>query len=157
MKTMITTGMGLIALLLTFVGCSDNMGETDKRVAPVGQLVEPADGKEVVLEPSASSNVYFEWNYVDVEEAGTLTYQVVFDTQAGDFSQPIYKLQADNNGLKNNLTLTHKQLNPIASKAGIKPAEKGTLKWSVMATKGLQTLLATTENRLTITRLAGFE
>ena len=157
MKTMITTGMGLIALLLTFVGCSDNMGETDKRVAPVGQLVEPADGKEVVLEPSASSNVYFEWDYVDVEEAGTLTYQVVFDTQAGDFSQPIYKLQADNNGLKNNLTLTHKQLNQIASKAGIKPAEKGTLKWSVMATKGLQTLLATTENRLTITRLAGFE
>ena len=35
MKTMITTGMGLIALLLTFVGCSDNMGESDKRVAPV--------------------------------------------------------------------------------------------------------------------------
>ena len=68
MKTMITTGMGLIALLLTFVGCSDNMGETDKRVAPVGQLVEPADGKEVVLEPSASSNVYFEWDYVDVAE-----------------------------------------------------------------------------------------
>lgn len=77
-------------------------------------LLEPADGKSVVLEPSASSSVYFEWQTPSVEETGTALYQIAFDKVDGDFSKPVYVMCANNNGFGNYVSVTHKQLNQIA-------------------------------------------
>jgi len=141
---------------LIFVSCNDSMGDPDTRLSEVKTLIEPADGKTITLEPSASASVYFEWDYVKAEESGTAIYQIAFDKQDGDFSSPIYVMYADNNGYYNHVTITHKLLNKIAGMAGIMPSETGTLKWTIFSIKGTKTMKASQSNSLTITRLAGF-
>ncbi|MCD7713080.1 MAG: SusE domain-containing protein [Parabacteroides sp.] len=143
--------------VLAFTGCSDNMGDTDSRLAKVNTLLEPADGNSVVLEPSASASVYFEWDAVNAAEAGTALYQIAFDKADGDFSNPVYMMYANNNGYNNYVTVTHKQLNQIAGKVGIKPADTGTFKRTVFSSKGMQSMKSGVENTITVTRLAGFE
>lgn len=141
---------------LIFVSCNDSMGDPDARLSEVKTLIEPADGKTIVLEPSASASVYFEWDYVKAEESGTAIYQIAFDTQDGDFSNPVYVMYSDNNGYYNHVSLTHKLLNKIAGMAGIMPSETGTLKWTVFSIKGTKMMKADQSNTLTVTRLAGF-
>jgi hypothetical protein len=141
---------------LIFVSCNDSMGDPDARLSEVKTLIEPADGKTIALEPSASASVYFEWDYVKAEESGTAIYQIAFDTQDGDFSNPVYVMYSDNNGYCNHVSLTHKLLNKIAGMAGIMPSETGTLKWTVFSIKGTKMMKADQSNTLTVTRLAGF-
>jgi hypothetical protein len=154
----ICINLSIIATLLSmiFVSCNDSMGDPDTRLSEVKTLIEPADGKAIVLEPSASASVYFEWDYVKAEESGTAIYQIAFDKQDGDFSSPIYVMYADNNGYYNHVTITHKLLNKIAGMAGIMPSETGTLKWTVFSIKGTKMMKADQSNTLTVTRLAGF-
>lgn len=154
----ICINLSIIATLLSmiFVSCNDSMGDPDTRLSEVKTLIEPADGKAIVLEPSASASVYFEWDYVKAEESGTAIYQIAFDKQDGDFSSPVYVMYADNNGYYNHVTITHKLLNKIAGMAGIMPSETGTLKWTVFSIKGTKMMKADQSNTLTVTRLAGF-
>ena len=111
MKAIFIKLMFITSAVLVFMGCNDNMGDTDNRLASVSTLLEPADGKSVVLEPSASSSVYFEWQTPSVEETGTALYQIAFDKVDGDFSKPVYVMCANNNGFGNYVSVTHKQLN----------------------------------------------
>ena len=157
MKAIFIKLMFITSAVLVFMGCNDNMGDTDNRLASVSTLLEPADGKSVVLEPSASSSVYFEWQTPSVEETGTALYQIAFDKVDGDFSKPVYVMCANNNGFGNYVSVTHKQLNQIAGKVGIKPSDTGTFKWTILSSKGLQSVKAGVENKITVTRLAGFE
>ena len=157
MKTIYARLMLICVAMLAWMGCSDNMGDTDSRLANVGSFLEPADGKAVVLEPSNTASLYFEWDAVPEAEAGTMLYQIAFDQVEGDFSRPIYIMYSGNNGFNNYVTVSHKQLNQIAGKAGIKPADTGSFKWTVFASKGLQRAKAGVESLLTVTRLAGFE
>ena len=155
-KTGINLSIIISLISLIFVSCNDSMGDPDARLSEVKTLIEPADGKTIALEPSASASVYFEWDYVKAEESGTAIYQIAFDTQDGDFSSPVYVMYADNNGYYNHVTITHKLLNKIAGMAGIMPSETGTLKWTVFSIKGTKMMKADQSNTLTVTRLAGF-
>lgn len=157
MKAIFKKLMLVSSVALVFMGCNDNMGDTDGRLASVNTLLEPTDGKSVVLEASASASVYFEWKAASVEEAGTALYQIAFDKADGDFSKPVYVVSANNNGYNNFATVTHKLLNQIAGKVSIKPADTGTFKWTVFSTKGMQSMKSSVENKITVTRLAGFE
>ena len=89
MKAIFKKLMLVSSVALVFMGCNDNMGDTDGRLASLNTLLEPADGKSVVLEASASASVYFEWKAASVEEAGTALYQIAFDKADGDFSKPV--------------------------------------------------------------------
>lgn len=136
--------------------CNDNMGAPDSRLSEVKVLIEPSDGKTIVLEPSASASVYFEWEYASVESSGTAIYQIAFDKIDGDFSNPVYVINSDNNGYYNRVTIPHKLLNRIAGMMGIGASETGTFKWTIFSTKGTQVIKAVQENKITVTRLAGF-
>jgi hypothetical protein len=150
--------LSLITLVISaFVACSDNMGDTDSKLAEVKTLVEPADGKAVVLDPAATSSLYFEWDYVKTGKSGTAIYQIAFDKADGDFSRPIYMMASDNNGYSNSATITHKLLNKIAGRAGYLSSETGNIKWAVFSSKGEKALKSSRANTLTITRLAGFD
>lgn len=155
MKALLSKLSIIASLALAFVAC-DNMGETDSRLAPTDKLIEPADGKSVVLEASPSAAVYFEWNYSPVETSGTAVYQIAFDKADGDFSKPVYLASSSNNGLDNHISITHKQLNKIAGMIGIKPSDTGSFKWTVFTSKGTNAVKAAQENTITVTRLAGF-
>lgn len=157
MKSFIINITYFIFLSLILTACADTMGEPDNRITDVKTLVEPTDGKAIVLDPLPAASVYFEWDYVGVTDGGTATYQIAFDEVNGDFSKPVYVLSSDDNGFSNNATITHKQLNKIAGMAGIMPSESGTIKWTVFSSKGTNFMKGAVENTITITRLAGFE
>lgn len=143
-------------ITLLFAGCNDNMGEPDNSLTDVKGLTEPLDGKEVTLQPAASASEYFEWEHAVIQGGGPAIYQIAFDKADGDFSNPLYLVSSNNNGFTNSVALTHKQLNKIAGMAGINPSATGILKWTVFSSKGTNMLKAAAENRISITRLAGF-
>ena len=147
----------LSSLVLVSFACKEEMGKIDNRLTPVKELIEPANAKSVELLTAASASLYFEWKACPEEESGTALYQIAFDKTSGDFSSPVFVIQSDNNGYKNSVTLTHKQLNKIAGMLGIGASGTGTFKWTVLSSKGLKTMKAEQENTLTITRLAGFD
>lgn len=150
--------IALIILFATlFASCSDNMGTPDDRVAAVTSILEPMDAREVALESTVSASLYFEWDYINPKEAGVATYRIAFDTEDGDFSSPIHVMVADNNGLANHISVSHRDLNKIAGKVGITPSATGTIKWTVLSSKGTKTMKSSQEHNLIVTRLAGFD
>ncbi len=156
MKAISITYAMLFSFILAFTACSSDGEVRDLSVTAVKTLYEPDNGKAVVLQPSASASLYFEWEPSLAEDGGVVLYEVVFDKVDGDFSDPVYISTADNNGGSNHATITHKQLNQIAALAGIESAAQGTLKWTVYASKGIDPVRAEEERTLTLTRLAGF-
>ena len=156
MKAISITYAMLFSFILAFTACSSDGEVRDLGVTAVKTLYEPDNGKAVVLQPSASASLYFEWEPSLAEDGGVVLYEVVFDKTDGDFSDPVYISTADNNGGSNHATITHKQLNQIAALAGIESAGQGTLKWTVYASKGINPVRAEEERTLTLTRLAGF-
>lgn len=156
MKTTFIKLTIITSLLLAFVGCSKDDDLKNTHVTAVKTLYEPADGKSVVLQSSASATLYFEWEPAKAEDSGMVLYEVAFDKEGGDFSNPVYRMASDNNGGYNHVTISHKQLNKIAAMAGIGSAETGKLIWTVFSSKGINDVQAEESRTLEITRLAGF-
>ena len=156
MRKLFTILPYLFALSIVLIACDDTMGETDARLSEVETLIEPIDTKSIELETSASASVYFEWQYAQIKDGGPAIYQIAFDKLDGDFSNPVYVIGSDNNGFNNSITISHKQLNKIAGVIGIGPSETGTFKWTVFSIKGTKSMKAKQENKITVTRLAGF-
>ena len=61
------------------------------------------------------------------------------------------------NGSLSYATISHKTLNKVGAAAGLNSGETGTLVWTVMASRGLNSVMAKESKKLTITRLVGFE
>ena len=91
MKTIFST-IALFSAVLFATSCTEDMEYKDSKVSSVNQLYEPTDGKEVVLQSSASASLFFEWESAKAEDSGAPLYEVVFDKEGGDFSKPIYKV-----------------------------------------------------------------
>ena len=157
MKTIVNKLIIITSLVLAFTACKDEMGKINSQLSAVQTLVEPANAKVIALQPAASATLYFEWEACKVENSGTALYQIAFDKADGDFSNPVYVTNSDNNGYRNFANITHKDMNKIAKMMGIGPSATGTFKWTVFSTKGLQSMKASQVNSITITRLAGFD
>lgn len=156
MRKLFTILPYLFALSIVLMACDDTMGESDKRLSEVESLIVPVNDKVIELESSASASVYFEWHFAAVKDGGTAVYQIAFDKLDGDFSEPVYVMSSDNNGFNNNITISHKQLNKIAGMMGFGASETGSFKWTVFSIKGTRSVKAKQENKITVTRLAGF-
>lgn len=156
MKTSYFKTILFACVAIAFVACKKDNTLNNLNVTAVQTLYEPVNNKSVVLQASATASVYFEWEPALAED-GTLTlYQVAFDKEGGNFSNPVYKVTADNNGSNNHATVTHKQLNKIAALAGIPSATTGKLIWTVISSKGVNPKVGVVSNTLELTRLAGF-
>ncbi|MGQ1891615.1 SusE domain-containing protein [Thermophagus sp. OGC60D27] len=153
MKTKIILAFFSLFLLVSvfFVGCSEDEQFKNVTVTAVEKLYEPENEKYTVLQPSGS--MYFEWAKAYAEDNSIVYYEVLFDTQNGDFSDPIYIVTSDNKGLANGATITHKTLNDIAAKAGIELAEEGILKWTVRSNRGINFEEAIESRTITVIRL----
>lgn len=156
MKKIVIKLTMIASFVLAFIACNDNGEVRHLGVTPVKTLYEPDNGKAVVLQSSASASLYFEWEPARAEDGGAVLYEVAFDKADGDFSNPVAVVTADNNGGNNHASITHKQLNSIAAAAGVESAQQGTLKWTVLASKGINPVKAEEERTLVLTRLAGF-
>lgn len=143
--------------LSVFMACSKTMGDPDNNLKEVEKLIEPGNGKTLELQPTASASEYFEWSYAAVENGGPAIYQIAFDKENGDFSNPVYLTYSDNNGFSNSANISHKQLNKILGMMGVAPSETGKIKWTVFSLKGINAVKAIQDNTLTVRRLSGFE
>lgn len=145
-----------VSLLITLMlsSCLDNK-ELNLNVSAVNKLVEPYDQLSVPLQSSSSASVYFEWETATAEDGELVLYEIVFDREGGDFSNPIYRLPSENKGLRTYTSITHKQLNKIAALAGIEASATGQFIWSIVSSKGVNGKIAKESRTIEVTRLAG--
>jgi hypothetical protein len=139
-----------------FVSCEKDDRDINLNLSEVAALYAPNDNLSVKLEPATSASVGFEWEQAKAEDGSLVMYEVAFDKESGNFSQPIYKIASDGNGVQNKLSLSHKDLNRIANMAGIKALEKGKLRWTVMAYKGTNIKVSQMSRVIEVERPAGF-
>ncbi|HLQ99786.1 MAG TPA: SusE domain-containing protein [Sphingobacterium sp.] len=132
------------------------MNFKDVELTEVENFFEPQDNKTIKLISSSSASVFFEWEYALAQDGGGAQYEVIFDKVGGDFSKPLYKVLANNKGLENNAYVSHKTLNTIAALAGINPGESGDVQWSVISSRGINTVLSSQIRTINITSLEGF-
>lgn len=139
----------------TFTSCEKEK-TINSNISTVKELYYPEVGKYFKLQPATSAVVNFEWSAARAEDGSLVMYEVAFDTVGGDFQRPIYTVASNGNGVQNSLSLSHKVLNSIASKAGIQPSTSGSLQWTVIASKGLNEKRADSSRVIVIERPAGF-
>lgn len=156
MKTSYIKIVLFICAVLSLASCKKDDTLKNLNVTAVQALYEPVTNKSIVLQPSATATVYFEWESALAEDGSLTLYQVAFDKVGGDFSKPLYVASADGNGANTHATLTHKQINKIAALAGIASSATGKLIWTVISSKGVNPKVGAVSNTLEITRLAGF-
>lgn len=143
-----------VALLIS--GCKDD-DSINTNITPVQALYGPEDNKFVKLEPATNATLLFEWDRALAEDGTFVMYEVAFDKENGDFSAPLYKLVSDSKGAESKLTLSHKDLDKVAKLAGIKYFETGKLKWTVLASKGVNVQPAASARVLEVQRPIGYE
>ena len=146
----------LVALLGLLAGCKKDDKALDDTITPVSNYISPADDMFVKLDPPSNAAVTFEWSQARAADGTLVLYEVVFDKEGGDFSQPIYSTVSGTNGLDTKLVLSHGDLNKIANLAGIASQSQGKMKWMVNASKGLNVMPAAAARTLTVERPAGF-
>jgi hypothetical protein len=146
----------LITAASVFITACDDSDSINTNISPVKSLFAPADNLFVKLAPTTEASVVFEWEQSKAEDGTLVMYEVAFDKESGDFSSPVYKLVSDSKGLENSLTLSHKDLNKIANFAGIPSLGTGKLKWTVLASKGINVIQAEAVRNIEVERPAGF-
>ncbi len=143
-----------LTVMTIMTGCKNDEELSHTQVSPVTDLYAPDDNDFLNL--GAQSAAVFEWAAAKAADNGVVLYEVVFDTEAGDFSDPVYTLPADGNGLQRTLNLPFSELNRIAGMAGIQPEETGKLKWTVLSSKGINIQEPVVSRLIEVQRSAGF-
>ncbi|WP_143307161.1 SusE domain-containing protein [Chitinophaga vietnamensis] len=146
----------ILIIGILFFSCKKDNYKLNTNLKPVDKLMAPADNKYIKLQPTTSATVSFEWNQAYAEDGSLVLYQVAFDKEGGDFSNPVAIYAADGGGVQNKLTLSHKDLNSIAGKAGIASLATGKLKWTVLASKGYNVQKAQESRLVEVERPNGF-
>ncbi|HEK20437.1 SusE domain-containing protein [Mucilaginibacter sp. 44-25] len=154
-KIMKLAGGLLLAMIITS-SCKKDNKPLDLNFTPVGTLATPNDNADVKLDPTSSASVLFKWDAAQTNDGGVILYEIAFDKEGGDFSKPVAKVLSDGAGIQPQLTISHKDLNKIASAAGIASLSTGKLKWTVIASKGINAKPASVARSLQLERPAGF-
>lgn len=157
MKYMVTKSITAALLLALFSGCSKDERDINMELKEVTNLFTPVDDESILLKPATGQTVVFEWEQAKAADGGLVLYEVAFDQENGDFSQPFYQVVSDNKGVNNKLTLTHGDLNKIAELGGSQFFEKKKFRWTVLASKGTNVKKATMSRILELERPGGFD
>lgn len=153
MKT-IFTKLILMSITAFIIGCSDDDTLSHTEVSSVNALYAPEDNTFMNL--GAQSSALFEWQAAKAEDSGVVLYDVAFDTEEGDFSDPVYVMPSDGKGFQQTLNLPFSELSRIAGMAGIQPENTGKLKWTVFASKGLNIQQSEVSRVIEVERPGGF-
>lgn len=153
MKNILYNILGVLTVLVSIFSCQEDT-ELHTEVTPVNSLYAPENNAYMNL--GAQSSAVFEWEAAKAADNGVVLYEVVFDIESGDFSDPLYLLSADGRGLQRRLTLPFSELNKIAQMAGIQPEGVGKLQWSVQSSKGVNVQPLMEIRTIEVARPAGF-
>ncbi|GAO44644.1 SusE domain-containing protein [Flavihumibacter petaseus] len=152
LKQLLFAATGILAL----AGCEKDKNLDHTKVSEVTNIFSPEDNQFIQLQQSASASAVFEWEQARAEDGGLVMYEVAFDKEGGDFSNPVYKMVSDNGGVINKATILHSVLNNIASMAGIQSNSNGKLKWTVISSKGINAVTSSQVRTIEVKTLAGF-
>ncbi|WGQ10969.1 SusE domain-containing protein [Pedobacter gandavensis] len=155
MKINILSTACCLIVLLSIFGCKKDKEFKDVQITEVSTLYSPDDGKKMSL--SSSGSLYFEWEKATALDNGVVYYDVIFDKENGDFSKPIYSIPSDNLGIATGLAVSHKVMNTIGRLAGIESSEQGTIKWTVVSSRGISKVTSKQIRKLTFTRFGGID
>jgi hypothetical protein len=144
-----------LLVLVCIAGCKKDKSLDHTQVTAVNAIFAPANDAYIKLDPKAGSTD-FQWEQARAEDGGVVLYEVVFDKIDGDFSKPLFSYPSEGNGLYNRLTLSHTELNKIASNAGIESLATGKIKWTVRSSKGVNVQQSADVRTLELERPAGF-
>ncbi|RYY31981.1 MAG: hypothetical protein EOP46_20020 [Sphingobacteriaceae bacterium] len=148
-------GMAILALL-AITSCKKEVRDLNTNISAVSTLNLPVDAEDIDLKDPAVTAVQFAWEPASTEDGGVILYEIAFDKEGGDFSNPVYKAVSDGNGVQPRITLPRKELLKIAAFSGIEALSSGKVKWTVMASKGTNSLKGNASRMLTMQRPAGF-
>lgn len=126
--------LSLIAIML-LMSCTENYELKVGFDAPES-LVTPLNNQVIAIDLESGTQTYFEWSKSKSYYGGVVLYEVYFDKENGDFSNPIFKTVSNGGGGDNWLSLTPKQLISLAKLAGIAIDSEGVVKWKVVASQG---------------------
>jgi hypothetical protein len=146
----------ILAISLLAVQCDKNDRSINLNLTEVSNFFTPADGKYVLLKPAQNLTETFEWEPSKAEDGGLVLYEIAFDEENGDFSQPFYVLTSDNKGVLNKLTISHGDLNKVAELGGAAFFEKKKFKWTVLASKGTNIKRSALARTIELERPGGF-
>ncbi|MFD2826765.1 SusE domain-containing protein [Leeuwenhoekiella polynyae] len=154
MKSAIGKILVVFALFLGLVSCEDDDSLNIAEVSEVEALYSPENN--VFYNLGAQSAAIFEWQASKSADNGVVLYDVVFDEEGGDFSEPLYVTPSDGQGFSNKLNLSFTRLNEIATMAGIASESTGKLQWTVWSSKGLNVKQSSEIRTIEVERPAGF-
>lgn len=137
----------LLSLTVLFTACGEDYDLNTGFTVPT-TLKGP---ESVKLDLSSADNIVFSWEGGGANDGGIVLYQILFDKESGDFSEPLLKQQSDLGGLTKR-TLSPVELNKMARLAGLKTGETGSFKWTVTASRGGVERMAETSGKISITR-----
>ena len=142
--------------VLLFGACSKTERAINLNVSGVPGFFAPADGKYIKLKPAANLTETFEWDQAKAEDGSLVLYEVAFDQEGGDFSNPFYTVVSDNRGVNNKLTLTHGDLSKIAALGGSAFFQRKKFRWTVLSSKGTNVKKAAASRVIDLERPGGF-
>ena len=129
-------------------GCSDEGNEINYNIQTGNKLYLPAESESIDL--TLGSDVRFEWSPSIAEDNGFVSYELLFDRENGDFSQPLAAMTSQLTGSQTYLSVTAKDLNTVARAAGLGAQETGNIRWTVRASKGIKGSIYTESRLLTV-------
>ncbi len=156
MKNIILFCSVILITLLSVTSCKKEVRVLDTNITPVSELGTPVDQATIKLDPATGANIVFNWGAAQTPDSGLIQYEIVFDKADGDFSNPVHRVVSDGTGVQTKATITQKDLNKIASLAGIESSGTGNVKWAVVASKGTNSVISSQTRLLQLERPAGF-
>ncbi|WP_207424651.1 SusE domain-containing protein [Desertivirga brevis] len=155
MKSVIKVySMALLLMLLAIVSCKEDTTALNENLSTVGSLSLPADQTSIELKAD-NTPLLFQWTEAVAEDGDKVLYEIAFDRENGDFSNPVYKVLSNGNGVQPQKTLFHTDLIRIAAMLGIPSAGTGKVKWTVLASKGTNRKLGSVSRTMTLKRPEG--
>lgn len=146
--------------LLAFIGvtsCKKNEKELNENISSVAGLSLPANQTSIKLNPSdATASQQFKWAAASADDGGLILYEVAFQKEGGDFTNPVAKVLSDGGGIQPQVAISHKDLTKIAALCGISSSSTGKVIWTVIASKASNKKIGTESRTLELERPAGF-
>ncbi len=115
-----------------------NITITRKRILGSFNLSNPANNARLVITPNSTTPIVIDWTAST--KATKHTWKAA--TLAGNFSNPLLNLNADNTGADNKLTLTHNAIDAILIANGVAKGDSIKLQWTVFSYETTDSLKA---------------
>ncbi|MDE7127832.1 MAG: SusE domain-containing protein [Bacteroidales bacterium] len=120
------------AVVFMAASCSPEDKASVKELVSPEKLYLPRNQYPVDI--TTGQSVVFEWQNSVTDN---VSYQVLFDTEDGDFSSPGYVVTSDGNGFYPSLTVTSATMSTIAVLCGGLPGQTVPVKWTVRTFRGI--------------------